>query len=577
MKEHDPSLHDHQCGAAAGHRTVPASRRWMKLVPVRLWTVFVTFVVALGLTAVLPAGAAGPDLIIWPDSTNPRIVTRNYTATNCEVVEGCALAGPRRYLIFNTETRNIGDADLVLGNPATNANFVYALCHQHYHFNDFADYRLVNSAGQTVALALKAGFCLLDTVRWDTSAPTSARYDCQDQGIQRGWGDVYLRDLSCQWVDITGLPAGIYMLELEVNPIGRLPELTRTNNLARLSVVIDAPCTNSPANDAFTNAMVISNRVETVFSSTSCATRELNEPTHPGTRATNSVWFRWRAPYSGNVVMTTEGSTLDTVIAVYTGTSLANLASVANARNDDANSDLETSHVSFTVVSNTVYHVAVAGYNTGQGGVALNINPSGNDLFTDYLALAGASGTVWGRNTMARREAGEPVPPGPRGTNSVWFCGQAPVSGLLRFDTEGSNFDTLLAVYTGSRITNLVLITSDNDSGTNKTSRLYFQAEAGTNYWIAVDGVDGQSGFYRLNWGAPGPGPRFHSLSRLPSGDMELELWGLVGDRYRIETTGNFGTWTNWMQVTNFTGRLQFIDPVTKDSPRRFYRAVLVP
>jgi hypothetical protein len=526
---------------------------------------------------VLPAGAAtGPDLIIWANSINPRIVDRNYTTANCEVVEGCALPGPRRYLIFNTETRNIGNADIVLGNPANNTNFVYAPCHRHYHFRDFADYRLVNSAGQAVAVGLKAGFCLLDSLIWDDAASPVAKYDCQNQGIQHGWADVYHRDLSCQWVDITGLEAGIYMLELEVNPIGRLPELTRTNNITRLSVVIDAPCSGPPANDNFANAIVLSNRVETVFSSTSCATRETNEPTHPGTRSTNSVWFRWRAPYSGNVVMTTEGSTLDTVLAVYTGTNVANLT--PGARNDDEpSSGRETSLVSFTAVSNTVYHIAVAGYSTGQGGVALNINPSGNDLFTNYLALVGSSGSIRGRNTTARREAGEPVVPSARGTNSVWFCGQVPSSGLLQFDTEGSNFDTLLAVYTGSRITNLVLVASDNDSGTNKTSRLYFQAEAGTNYWVAVDGVEGQSGFYRLNWGTPGPGPRFHSLRQLPSGDKEIELWGLIGDRYRIETAGDFGTWTNWMRATNITGRLQFIDPVANNNPRRFYRAVLVP
>lgn len=536
----------------------------------------------LCLAAVLPARAAAPDLIVWPDSLNPNIVERNYTASDCEVIEGCALPGVRRYLIFNTETRNIGDADLVLGNPANNTNFVYAPCHRHYHFMDFADYRLVNSAGQPVAIGLKAGFCLLDSRHWSDSAPFGAKYDCNNQGIQRGWADVYpayaqgTNLLSCQWVDITGLEAGIYMLEIEVNPIGRLPELTRTNNIARLSVVIDAPCSGPPANDNFANAIVLSNRVETVFSSTRCATRETTEPTHPGTRSTNSVWFSWRAPYSGNVVMTTEGSTLDTVLAVYTGTNVANLSSVSNGRNDD-DGDQATSLVSFTAVSNTTYRIAVAGYSTSQGGVALNVNPSGNDLFTNYLALAGSSGSIRGRNTTARRETGEPVVPGTRGTNSVWFCGQVPLSGLLRFDTEGSNFDTLLAVYTGSKITNLVLVASDNDSGTNKTSRLYFQAEAGTNYWVAVDGVDGQSGFYRLNWGTPGPGPRFHSLRRLPSGDKEIELWGLIGDRYRIETTGDFGTWTNWMRATNLTGRLQFIDPVVNDSPRRFYRAVLVP
>jgi hypothetical protein len=544
----------------------------------RFW--FPRFAELLCLAAVLPAGAAAPDLIIWPDSVNPRIVERGYTAENCEVVEGCALPGPRRYLIFNTETRNIGTADLDLGDPAANTNFVYAPCHRHYHFMDFADYRLVNSAGQPVAIGLKAGFCLLDSLRWDDSAAFGWKYDCNHQGIQRGWADVYhayaqgTNLLSCQWVDITGLDAGIYMLEIEVNPIGRLTELTRTNNLARLSVVIDAPCSGPPANDSFANAIVLSNRVETVFSSTRCASEEPGERNHIGAGTTNSVWFRWHAPYSGSVTITTEGSTLDTVLAVYTG---ANAASLTLVRDNSNDGDRETSRVTFNAVSNRAYSIVVAGVNGMAGGVALNINPSGNDLFTNYLSLAGGSGSIWGRNTTARRETGEPVPPGPRGTNSVWFCGQAPLSGLLRFDTEGSNFDTLLAVYTGSRITNLVLVASDNDSGTNKTSRLYFQAEAGTNYWVAVDGVDGQSGFYRLNWGAPGPGPRFHSLRQLASGDKEIELWGLIGDRYRIETTGDFGTWTNWMRVTNLTGRLQFLDPVTNDNPRRFYRAVLVP
>ena len=188
------------------------------------------------------ARAAAPDLIVWPDILNPVIVERNYSVTSCDVVEGCALPGPRRYLIFTTETRNIGDADIALGNPAQNRNFVFAPCHGHYHFSDFADYRLVNSAGEQVAVGLKSGFCLEDVSQWDPTVPAVAKYDCQNQGIQRGWADVYSRNLPCQWVDITGVAPGIYMLEIEVNPVGRLPERTRTNNIARMSVVIDGPC-----------------------------------------------------------------------------------------------------------------------------------------------------------------------------------------------------------------------------------------------------------------------------------------------------------------------------------------------
>ena len=529
-----------------------------------------------GLAAVLPAGAASPDLIIWPDVLNPRIVNRNYATSSCDVIEGCALPGPRRYLIFDTQSRNIGNADLYLGSPASNTNFVFQTCHGHYHFRDFADYRLVNSAGQAAAIGNKVGFCLLDSLRWSSSASTIARYDCNNQGIQAGWADVYTANLSCQWVDITAVPPGNYLLEVEVNPVGRLPESPRTNNLARMSVIIDGPCAGPPTNDHFTNAFVLSNRVATAFSSTGCATSDAGEPAHPGTRSTNSVWFRWTAPYSGNVVMTTEGSSLDTVMAAYRGTNVASLTSVSGGRNDD-DGEKQTSRISFTAASNTVYHIAVAGYTNAQGGVALSINPGGNDRFTNCLALVGDSGTVRGRNTTASRESGEPLHGGVFGTNSVWHCWRAPTDGLVGFDTEGSNFDTLLAVYTGARLTNLTAVVSDNDSGTNWTSRLYFEAMAGTNYWIAVDGVNGQSGFYALNWGPPGPGPQFESIERLAGDDHRLQLTGRAGQRYRIETSADFGAWSNWLRLTNLTGTLHFIDPASNNAARRYYRAVLVP
>ena len=529
-----------------------------------------------GLAAVLPAGAASPDLIIWPDALNPSAVDRNYSASSCDVIEGCALPGPRRYLIFTTQSRNIGTADLYLGNPAGNTNFAYQPCHGHYHFNDFADYRLVNSAGLPAAIGKKVGFCLLDSDRWNPSAPAAWRYDCDNQGIQAGWFDVYTANLPCQWVDITDTPPGNYVLEIEVNPAGRLPELTRTNNIARTSVVLGGPCAGPPANDRFTNAIVLSERVVTAFASISCATSETGEPVHPGSLSTNSVWFRWTAPNSGSVVLTTEGSVIDTVMAVYRGTNVASLTSVSGARNDDDGSKI-TSRVSFTAASNTTYHVAVAGYSYAQGRVALNINPDGNDRFTNCVTLVGDTGMISGRNIAASRETGEPLHGGVSGTNSVWFCWRAPANGLVRFDTEGSNFDTLLAVYSGARLTNLTAVASDNDSGTNRTSRLYFEAMAGTNYWIAVDGVNGQSGFYTLNWGPPGPGPRFESIARLAGGDKRLQLTGLVGQRYRIETSADFSAWSNWLRLTNLTGTLQFIDPASNNAARRYYRAVLAP
>ncbi len=98
-----------------------------------------------------------PDLIIWGPSVAPRIVTVTFSSTSCAVVEGMVQAGTRKLLRFSTETRNQGTADIFLGDPASNPLFVWAPCHGHYHFNNYASYRLLDSNGQSAATGLKIG------------------------------------------------------------------------------------------------------------------------------------------------------------------------------------------------------------------------------------------------------------------------------------------------------------------------------------------------------------------------------------------------------------------------------------
>jgi hypothetical protein len=105
-------------------------------------------------------------------------------------------------------------------------------------------------------------------------------------------------------------------------------------------------------------------------------------------------------------------------------------------------------------------------------------------------------------------ESGEPnhLPDGSGGTHSVWYQWQAPVSASVTIDTSGSNYDTALAVYTGSAVNNLVAIAKNDDvnPGVIQTSIVTFNAVAGTVYKIAVDGFDGgdggDSGSIKLNW-----------------------------------------------------------------------------
>jgi hypothetical protein len=124
-----------------------------------------------------------------------------------------------------------------------------------------------------------------------------------------------------------------------------------------------------------------------------------------------------------------------------------------------------------------------------------------NDMFTNAELLAGDSGTFAGSTADATTEPGEPAHAG-QGQASVWFRWTAPSTGAVVFDTFGSTFDTVLAVYTGSAVDALSLVASNDDAGSFE-SEVAFSAQAGTSYAIAVAGYFFSNGPYTLNWAPP--------------------------------------------------------------------------
>ncbi len=83
----------------------------------------------------------------------------------------------------------------------------------------------------------------------------------------------------------------------------------------------------------------------------------------------------------------------------------------------------------------------------------------------------------------------------------MWYQWQAPASGTVTFDTAGSDFDTLLAVYVETSGGALSVVASNDDDGTvGVTSRLSFTAIAGAIYYVAVDGYDADTGNIVLSW-----------------------------------------------------------------------------
>ena len=130
-----------------------------------------------------------------------------------------------------------------------------------------------------------------------------------------------------------------------------------------------APPPPPPANDNFASAQSISGCSGTVTGSNLSATKESGEPNHSPDDGggSHSVWYAWQAPVTSNVTFTTAGSGFDTVLGVYTGTSVSSLATI---RKSDDNSETDkTSTANFDAVAGTLYRIAVAGYNNfGAGG-----------------------------------------------------------------------------------------------------------------------------------------------------------------------------------------------------------------
>jgi hypothetical protein len=190
------------------------------------------------------AGQPCPDLVVDVDDLKSSIVIdqRTFAATDCAVVEGCIVVpGTRRLLHFDTGTANVGTADLSIGAPTASVCFQWSQCHQHYHFKGVGTYVLYEPDGTTVAATgHKQGFCMEDTEPYAAHPgpmpPTP--FNCNAQGLHIGWEDIYPNDIDCQWIDITGVPAGNYILSVTVDASHLLPESDYSNNESRIPVVI---------------------------------------------------------------------------------------------------------------------------------------------------------------------------------------------------------------------------------------------------------------------------------------------------------------------------------------------------
>ena len=73
--------------------------------------------------------------------------------------------------------------------------------------------------------------------------------------------------------------------------------------------------------------------------------------------------------------------------------------------------------------------------------------------------------------------------------------------GVVRFSTEGSDFDTVLAVYEGGGFSSMTQVACDDNSGSDgRTSVVNVPVTVGRTYYVAVDGAGGASGLVRFRY-----------------------------------------------------------------------------
>uniref|UniRef100_A0A8C0QQ53 protein-lysine 6-oxidase n=1 Tax=Chelonoidis abingdonii TaxID=106734 RepID=A0A8C0QQ53_CHEAB len=197
--------------------------------------------------AVSPSFTGLPDLVPDPNyvQASTYIQRAHLYSLRCAAEEKCLASTAytpeatdydiRVLLRFPQRVKNQGTADFLPNRPRH--NWEWHSCHQHYHsMDEFSHYDLLDApTGRKVAEGHKASFCLEDTT---CDFGNLKRYACTShtQGLSPGCYDTYNADIDCQWIDITDVQPGNYILKVQVNPKYMVLESDFTNNVVRCNI-----------------------------------------------------------------------------------------------------------------------------------------------------------------------------------------------------------------------------------------------------------------------------------------------------------------------------------------------------
>ncbi|MCI0747562.1 MAG: HYR domain-containing protein [Verrucomicrobia subdivision 3 bacterium] len=199
--------------------------------------------------------------------------------------------------------------------------------------------------------------------------------------------------------------------------------------------------------------------------------------------------------------------------------------------------------------------------------------PEGIALSVAASVVRGYTGTqVF--NTSGSFSEGEVIC-GVIGGSSSWIPFLAAESGMLHLNTDGSSFDTVMAVYLRSGAGGRTLVDCDNNSGVDgRDSSLTIPINGGETNFIVIDGVNGTTGTLKLNYSLI-TSASLAPLGLTAQGARQLRVLGHADMRFTIEGSANLIEWTPLLTTNSPTATFDFIDAAS--SPIRFYRAIMLP
>lgn len=257
-----------------------------------------------------------------------------------------------------------------------------------------------------------------------------------------------------------------------------------------------------PVNDDFSEAKVISALDEIQEANNQFATLQINEPSHGDLPLDKSMWYVWNPTQAevGLIDVTLKDSRFNSVLAVYRGTSIDSLETVAvgdgHVTTEEGLANIQNL-VRFQAFSGQSYHIAVGGFDRDYGDFDLQLKKSTiqlveNDFFLQSTELTGEVFSIYGSTIGASKELAEFDHGGVQAGASVWYRWTAVKDSFLELYVDEVDDQITLAVYRMKTSTTIVEIVADENG------RVVVKALKDREYHFVVASQEGRQENFRL-------------------------------------------------------------------------------